>query len=140
MSLFNEKITSVKCIVTQILLSPSIFYITNGDEGYRGRFICVKTKEDFFKLTNDMFNKFDVKNSLIDIWVNYDKDSVNKGEYILFDTEKRSADPSGDQLLAEVISEFDKNGLTITIMYSVDGTYMTTLQPAPIGEITLDNF
>jgi hypothetical protein len=139
MSLFNEKITSVRCIVTQAILAPSIFYDINGGEGYRGNFVCVKTKENFFKLTNNLFNKFDIKNSLLEIWVNYDKDLVNRGEYNLFDTEKRLADPSGDQLLAEVVGEFEKNGLTITIAYTVHDTYMTILQPSPIGEITLDN-
>lgn len=87
-----------------------------------------------------MFNKFEIKNSLLEIWVNYDKDLVTRCEYNLFDTEKRLEDLNGDQLLAEVVGEFENNGLTITIIYSVDGTYMTTLQPAPIGEITLDNF
>lgn len=139
MSLFNEKITSVRCIVTNDLLAPSIFYDANMGEGYRGNFVCVKTKENFFKLTNNLFNKFDIKNTLLDILVKYDKDLVNNGEYNLFDTEKRLVDPSGNQLLAEVVGEFENNGLTITIIYSVDGTYMTTLQPAPIGEITLGN-
>lgn len=139
MSLFNEKITSVRCLVTQAILAPSIFYDTNMGEGYRGNFVCVKTKENFFKLTNNLFNKFDIKNSLLEIWVKYDKDLVNSDEYNLFDTEKRLADPSGDQLLAEVVGEFEKNGLTVTIAYTVNDTYMTILQPLPIGEITLEN-
>lgn len=140
MSLFNEKITSVRCIVTNDLLAPSIFYDANMGEEYRGNFVCVKTKENFFKLTNSLFNKFDIKNTLLDILVNYDKDSVNSDEYNLFDTEKRLADPSGDQLLAEVVGEFEKNGLTIKIIYTVNDDYMTTLQPSQIGEITLDKF
>lgn len=139
MSLFNEKITSVRCIVTQDLLAPSIFYDANMGEGYRGTFVCVKTKENFFKLTNNLFNKFDVNYACLEVWVKYDKDSVNRGEYILFDTEKRLADPRGDQLLAEIKEEFENNGLTFTIAYTVNGTYMTILQPTPIGEITLEN-
>lgn len=139
--MFNEKITSVRCIVPQDIFAPSIFYdLGERYKEYGGHFICVETKENFFMLTNNLFNKFDIKNTFLEILVKYDKDLVNRDEYNLFDTEKRLADPSGDQLLAEVVGEFEKNGLTITMVYTVNDTYMTILQPTPIGEITLDNF